>query len=1646
MKTTIKRICAAIAAVLCIALTAEAATWWRGSAASSNNKNSWWTGAGGSSTKTSSKKLGDGDNFYFRDSEMTGTAYKRKMTLDANATIQKNNMVFFQCGSEAEPFVVTGTGKTLTWNNTPLYVGWNVNGSYDAGLELNGGTYKPKGVEVGSSKTGYLKIKNATLEAGGPFRVTKGKLALDGATITMTSGELLFNNGEVVADNSTISGGLLRLAQTNGTMTVTKNSGNWSVTRMWTSQKPGAKSYFYHRGGNLTTTGTGNDGRIGIGANSTAGTMAEAYFELSGGTVDCTSGTSFNVGLDRYAKGTVLVNGGTLKCKELNVGFNGSGEFTVSNGTINVSSGNVRFAGGENCSGAAMTLAGGIVETKKVEYSTSGTVAATMTFDGGTLKAASGSSGAAFLDDYANLTVSVGEAGGTIDANGENITISEPLTAAADAPGALTLTGGSMITLARAAACPVQVAVDGTIVGVTAASKDSVLSHLTIAIPAVGVADGTLAVTNTTPDAVFSAADVAAVTLSGDQDGRFVLELGDNGTSMRISDTLAGEFVWNDGASGADWKTAGKWSKNNVPGDWHDATLAVFENAGDSTTVGSPVVAYAIDFRADATVSGAGTLTAPSVSVASGVTASIAAPTAGALEKTGAGSLALGSSRTEQTTVSEGTLAMASGATLNPSALTLGTDPAKPVTLDYGTQTLAADPFAYIGAGMDVTLANGVFARNGAQIMFDDTTFPSVLTVARGATLSTDNRFRMNTSTEATINIAGGTLKSTGADTTWIMQASLAGRLNINVTDGGLLEFASNPVMLTCRDTVGGSTAYQDPSLYLRVVDSTFRLTNDKLLQFGYDGSNKNPVSPTGVIAATNSTFDVGAGTIYIGHNTRGKNTAGSYTADFENCVITAKCFKVYHDRDANSARFNNSTLVLTGTDNWSIETHSEFPAGSTPMTIGAGGLTVDTQAFNGTMQADPQGEGALVKTGSGKLTIKRRQTGTGALVSANGEVFIDPGLSVSRPVTVKNGATFTVGSTAQVSLDSLELEDGATLNLDTFTTGVTPLAVSSSLTLPAEGAATLALNGGAFPSGTYAIIEMVGVAAADVVGKLVPSVAAGSTGTWLVSGGTLYLSVSGANEYVWTGAGDGAKFSDGANWSGGTTPVDGASIVIGVSSAATLDCDIADFAPAAITFPATSAAVTIGGANAISGVAAVTNLSSVSHTINVPVYFAGDIQVKQEAMAEIADLSKAHVTFAGGAYAAPGCALESGDPAGAYSRCVFGEYHLASTASNPWSAEYQGSQRRVCVSDGSSLHVPYASSLVELYAGSGANVYVGEITTVRRLLYQMAAGGEVVITNLNIGATTQDIFMTYNQGKDAPGTFKIGRARCTEYANKWIYFGDANKVSKETFFFGKGGIGYEGDALAQSNPCFCFGPSGTDKAGNEAVIRPWNSDFAITGKTDPAKFGIVFDYSVEFNTTDADGVGRTITLDTVTRTRRSPALTVSGTGTLKVNKAANNETQPAVTVKDTATLAFAPGATLGTGKLTVNSGATLALPQTGTVTMGGSLALAAGSTIEFTLSVAGQTTLDVTGKTLALPAAEADPVVVSHETKPGKAVRSKTPYTLISGANLTEDDLAKFTLGVNLPEWVRGENALVVEDGDLKLYTMNPGLCIKIK
>ena len=399
-----------------------------------------------------------------------------------------------------------------------------------------------------------------------------------------------------------------------------------------------------------------------------------------------------------------------------------------------------------------------------------------------------------------------------------------------------------------------------------------------------------------------------------------------------------------------------------------------------------------------------------------------------------------------------------------------------------------------------------------------------------------------------------------------------------------------------------------------------------------------------------------------------------------------------------------------------------------------------------------------------------------------------------------------------------------------------------------------------------------------------------------------------------WTGAKDN-NLSDPGNWSDSEVPTSGnPTIYCPVATTLTVGDT---FAPSSITFLEGSAAVTIDG-DAISGIASITNLSSVSHTINVPVYFTGDIQVKQAAMAETGDLTKAHVTFAGGAYAASGCSLENGNYAANYSRCIFGKYYLDSTAEKPWTVPNQGGSKRVCVADGSYLYVPYAGALTELYVGTGAKVDVGDMSNVSgRISYKNK--GEMVVSNLTV--TGGDTFLTHNQGTTVSSVFKFGFVTNKIGTTHWLYLGDGNASSKQTIFFGEGGIGFEGSATT----VICFGNKGTDNT--QTTIRPWYSDFTIGGKTNSSSKAIVFDNAVVFNTDDEkEGKGRKITLDAITCARNSATITVSGKGTLQVNKEEVNDVQPAVTVSDSATLAFGEKGSLGTGDITLGAGTTLAL------------------------------------------------------------------------------------------------------------------------
>ena len=610
------------------------------------------------------------------------------------------------------------------------------------------------------------------------------------------------------------------------------------------------------------------------------------------------------------------------------------------------------------------------------------------------------------------------------------------------------------------------------------------------------------------------------------------------------------DYTWRGTAE--NWGDTDAWTKEGDPATWVEGNNAIFANANSAATLAADVSANSITFIADATVAGTGELTVKSVSVDSGVSAAISAPISSAFEKTGAGVLTLTQGRTTATIVKEGTLKM-DGATI--ADLTLGTDGGAPVTFDYGGQELVknAHGLDYLVTGSTVMLTNGIFSTaSGYDLNIRDDTFtmPSVLTIAKDAVVRQGaigkSVYIVNVNGTATINVIGGTLGNTdGCDLAYLQHKSPDGGLNLNVSEGGLVYFPCQ-VYALCR----GDIAATSPSLYMTFANSAFSVGTK--FQFGSSWSKDSyvPTAPTGVFAATNSVVSVGDGFI-VGRNNRDSKTAGSLTVDFENCVVTAKMFAVYYDRPLNNARFNGTRFVF-GAESGSFAASDDA---ANWITVGDDGLTLDTQAYSATLNANLGGSGAVTKVGAGTLTLARNQTSTAAFNVGEGTLALNAGLTVNRPIAVANGATFTVNATSQATVNTLTLVADSTLNIASYTEGVTPLAVTTSVTLPESGTLNLTMDGGAFGEGVYAIYSATGVTAADgdkfsfdlAIADLMP--------TWSVKDGSLVLTVR-ATSQTWNGAaGERVSWADG--WTGGAWVETHDAIFNTAGAIASVDADV---------------------------------------------------------------------------------------------------------------------------------------------------------------------------------------------------------------------------------------------------------------------------------------------------------------------------------------------------------------------------------------------------------------------------------------------------------------------------------------------------------
>ena len=554
----------------------------------------------------------------------------------------------------------------------------------------------------------------------------------------------------------------------------------------------------------------------------------------------------------------------------------------------------------------------------------------------------------------------------------------------------------------------------------------------------------------------------------------------------------------------------------------------------------------------------------------------------------------------------------------------------------------------------------------------------------------------------------------------------------------------------------------------------------------------------------------------------------------------------------------------------------------------------------------------------------------------------------------------------------------------------------------------------------------------------------AGKVATVSVDGTSLKLTVS--SEYdgpdsIWTGVKD-SNLLDPDNWLGGVpTAENGRAAVIGVAEPATFVCP-AGFSPVSITFSPGSAKVTIEGEGEISGIAAITNLSNASHEFKVPVS-GGTVDLVNVSM---------YCTFTGGFTVANPVFTNS--PERNLARGIAGNWTVTGEGyvTVPFNKIYSGV-----------FHVtaPMGNeALVALLVAEGATFRAAIATLPANgsvesnyILIGYRNGGTVIFDELVAESATAMTKLAFSQ--ESTGIIRIGKF--TNNAKQNV------RLNGMTFVMGAGGLCYGPDSSNGTTDWY----STAVGAGTDATIWP-SADYTIglngNDNRDPKSssnarmdFGLGYtndgadSSELTLYTSDYDNreTPRKVTIDGVIYSNTSGAgvagkMRVRGCGEVLFNS--YSRFGKGITVEDTATLSVNAGCAPGIGIVTMNSGTTLSLPETGSVTLGGNLTLAAGTKLAFAIGGVGDSPkiLMASGKTVDVSGVTAEnPVKVSFSTPGGSKMHSFEPYVLIQGAGLAAGDLEKFALADNQPAWV---DRLAVVDGDLVLVAKAPGLSISVR
>ena len=1024
---------------------------------------------------TFSNNSGDATNTLNFGGAITSATTSNTETLTLSGSNTGNNTISGSISNgQAGTFVLTKSGSgtwVLTGSNS--YSGYTQVSAGKLVVDSGGNIANTSYVYAGNNNG-----DNGTLTVKGTGKITTSNQIVVGNN-SGSVGTLIVQDTANVTGNSHIqlgaNGGALGILNlTSGTVAVTSgffvgNGGNGYMNQSGGVMKT-LGGYYWSVGQNANSFGsyvlTGGSASQNYGIN--VGNGGTGVLSISG-SGNFTSALDIAVGVNAGSFGVADVNGGSFNetdgGRQMFIGKSGTGILNVRGGAVSAAytSGSGVVVGNLAGSNGTVNLLSGTLNAYGV---IGGTGTSAINFNGGTLQARGANT--AFLSGLTNATIYNG--GASIDTQGYNVTVAQPLLAASGTGVAsipVTASGSGYL------AAPVVKITGGSGTGATAIATISsgTISGITITNPGTGYNPSDTLTFTLVGGNPASAATLGTPTWAANTSGGLT-KLGTGALALTGSNTYAGTTTITTGTVQVGLDSAGSVGAI-TSGPVGTGTLAfnggaISSNSTTPHTLLNPVTFLGNAGLGDATNTGKLTFSANAALGAGIRTLTVASATefdgvlsnTGGLTKAGAGTLTLAGSNTYAgtTTVSAGALQVGVDSAGSVGAITSG-----PV----GTGTLALNGGAISSnSATPHTLLNPV--TFGGNVTLGDATNTGKLTFGANADLGTgtytlttlsDVAFLGSLTDTANLVKAGaGTMTLTGSSSYNGYTSVSAGKLVVdsggniakttlfyvgsNNGDNGTLTVRGTGLVTTSDQIIVGNN---NGSIGTFNVQDTANVTGGSHIQLGANGGAVGVLNLTsGTVAVSNGLFVGGFGSGYINQTGGVLKALGGY---YWHVGHNSGSFGSYSISGGSATQNFDTQIGYAGTGALYVSGSGSFAGGN--------GIAAGSQA-NSLGLVDVSGGSFSVTWGNAQLTIG---------VLGTGVLNVRGGLAANTGGNASN--TLVIGSLAG-SLGTVNLISGT---------------VSAMGVVGGSGTSVFNFNGGTLQARATSSAFMNGLTSANVYG-----------------------------------------------------------------------------------------------------------------------------------------------------------------------------------------------------------------------------------------------------------------------------------------------------------------------------------------------------------------------------------------------------------------------------------------------------------------------------------------------------------------------------------------------------------------------------------